>query len=40
MRNEPANLYAAIHAIAEIKGLNDTAIIEAVVANTRKLYGF
>ncbi len=40
MRNEPANLHAAIHAIAEIKGLNDTAIIEAVVANTRKLYGF
>ncbi len=39
-RNEPANLTVAIGAIAEIKGLAAAAVVEAVVANTRALYGF
>lgn len=40
VRNEPANLPLAIDAIAAIKGLKSQAIIAAVVANTRALYGF
>ncbi len=39
-RNEPANLAVAIQAIAAIKGLETTAVAEAVVANTKALYGF
>jgi TatD DNase family protein len=39
-RNEPGNLPTAIEAIAEIKGLAPEAAAEAVVANTRNLYGF
>jgi TatD DNase family protein len=39
MRNEPVNLNVAIDAIAAIKGLTVTAVIEAVVTNTADLYG-
>ncbi len=39
-RNEPANLTVAIEAIATIKDLAPEAVVEAVVANTRALYGF
>jgi TatD DNase family protein len=39
VRNEPANLPLAIHAIAEIKGLCDQQVVEAVAANTMRLYG-
>jgi TatD DNase family protein len=39
-RNEPANLAVAIRAIAEIKALPEAQVVEAVAANTIKLYGF
>ncbi|MGD9097200.1 MAG: TatD family hydrolase [Desulfobacterales bacterium] len=39
-RNEPANLTVAIEAIAAIKELAPQAVVEAVAANTRELYGF
>jgi TatD DNase family protein len=39
VRNEPANLPLAIHAIAEIKGLCARQVVEAVAANTMRLYG-
>jgi TatD DNase family protein len=38
-RNEPANLNVSIKAIAELKNVRETEVIEAVVENTRKLYG-
>jgi TatD DNase family protein len=36
-RKEPANLTLSIRAIAEIKHISGTLVVEAVVANTRKL---
>jgi len=39
-RNEPANLPVSIRAIAEIKDIPEARVVEAVVANTRTLYGF
>jgi Tat protein secretion system quality control protein TatD with DNase activity len=38
-RNEPAQLRIALEAIAEIKGLREEQVVEAVVANTRRLLG-
>ena len=37
-RNEPANVIIALKAIADIKGLDTTVVIEAVNENTRRLY--
>ncbi len=39
VRNEPANLTRAAEAIAEIKSLPIQAVMEAVAANTARLYG-
>jgi TatD DNase family protein len=39
-RNEPANLTMSIRAIAEIKNSSEARVVDAVVANTRALYGF
>jgi len=39
-RNEPANLTVAVQAIADIKGVPEEAVVEAVVANTWRLYDF
>ena len=39
VRNEPANLPVAIRAIAEIKGLPERQVIDAITANTARLYG-
>ncbi len=39
VRNEPANLGRAVQAIAEIKSLPVQAVMEAVIANTLRLYG-
>jgi TatD DNase family protein len=38
-RNEPCNLLISIRAIAEIRGISDDTVIEAVSENTRRLYG-
>ncbi len=38
-RNEPANAFISIRAIAEIKGLSEAQVTEAVRENTRRLYG-
>jgi TatD DNase family protein len=38
-RNEPANVVVSVDAIAEIKRLSREAVVEAVVENTRRLYG-
>jgi TatD DNase family protein len=38
-RNEPANVHISIQAIAEIKGVHESEVIEAVTENTRRLYG-
>jgi len=38
-RNEPATLLLAAKAIAEIKSLPEQAVVEAVTANTIRLYG-
>ena len=38
-RNEPVNLKVSVRAIAEIKAVPEERVIEAVVANTRALYG-
>ena len=38
-RNEPANVRISINAIADIKGIPQSEVIEAVTENTRKLYG-
>jgi TatD DNase family protein len=40
VRNEPANITMSIRAIAEIKNISEARVFDAVVANTRKLYGF
>jgi len=40
VRNEPANLTMSIRAIAEIKTISEAHVVDAVVANTHKLYGF
>jgi TatD DNase family protein len=39
VRNEPATLSRALQAIAEIKSLPEQAVVEAVAANTMRLYG-
>jgi TatD DNase family protein len=39
VRNEPANLAVAIRVIAEIKGLPEHQVIDAIAANTARLYG-
>lgn len=39
VRNEPANLTVAIRAIAEIKGLPERQVVDAIAANTARLYG-
>jgi len=38
-RNEPANVTVSIKAIAELKNVSEEAVMEAVAANTAKLYG-
>lgn len=38
-RNEPANALLALEAIAQLKGISRTEVIEAVAMNTRQLYG-
>jgi len=38
VRNEPANLALSVQAIAEIKSLPIQAVMEAVAANTARLY--
>jgi TatD DNase family protein len=38
VRNEPANAVLAVKAIAELKGISEAEVMEAVVENTRKLY--
>lgn len=38
-RNEPANAVVSLRAIAEIKGLSEDEVAEAVVENTGRLYG-
>jgi len=38
-RNEPANITVSIKAIAELKNVSEEAVMEAVAANTAKLYG-
>jgi TatD DNase family protein len=38
-RNEPANITLAIKAIMEIKSAGEDDVLEAVGANTRRLYG-
>jgi TatD DNase family protein len=38
-RNEPANAAVALKAIAELKGIREIEVIEAVQENARRLYG-
>ena len=38
-RNEPANLPVAVRAIAQIKNISEQEVAEAVIRNTRQLYG-
>jgi TatD DNase family protein len=38
-RNEPANAFFAVKAIAELKGIQESEVIEAVKWNARRLYG-
>ena len=38
-RNEPANITLAIKAIRELKSIGEDEVLEAVGANTRRLYG-
>jgi TatD DNase family protein len=38
-RNEPANALIAVKAIAELKGISEQEVVEAVAENTRRLYG-
>jgi len=38
-RNEPANAVIAVDAIAEIKDVNRTEVLQTVYQNTRRLYG-
>ena len=37
-RNEPANAVIVVRAIAELKGVSETEVMEAVGENARKLY--
>jgi len=37
-RNEPANVVIAVRAIAEIKGLSESEVREAVFENSKRLY--
>jgi TatD DNase family protein len=39
-RNEPANIPIALAAVAELKGITREEVGEAVLANTRRLYGW
>jgi TatD DNase family protein len=39
MRNEPTNILLAVKAIADIKGISEQHVAEAVVENTVRLYG-
>jgi len=39
VRNEPANVATAVKAIAELKYVSEDEVIEAVTANTARLYG-
>jgi TatD DNase family protein len=39
MRNEPANVIVSIKTIAELKNVSEEEVMEAVTANTAKLYG-
>ncbi len=38
-RNEPANARISLRTVAELKGIAEEEVVEAVVANTRRLYG-
>jgi TatD DNase family protein len=38
-RNEPANAMIAVKSVAEIKGIPEAEVLEAVAENTRRLYG-
>jgi TatD DNase family protein len=38
-RNEPANITLAIKAIRDLKSVGEDEVLEAVGANTRRLYG-
>jgi TatD DNase family protein len=38
-RNEPANITISIKAIADLKGVSEAEVIEAIAENTQKLYG-
>lgn len=38
-RNEPANVIVSIRVIAEVKGISEAQVAEAVWENTRRLYG-
>ena len=38
-RNEPTNISISIRAIAELKNISEDEVMEAVLENTRKLYG-
>ncbi len=38
-RNEPCNVLIAVKVIAEIKGIREEAVREAVIENTHRLYG-
>ncbi len=38
-RNEPANAVMVVRAIAELKGLHEIEVIEAIADNARRLYG-
>ncbi|UCD77523.1 MAG: TatD family hydrolase [Desulfobacterales bacterium] len=38
-RNEPANITVSVKAIAELKNVSEEEVIEAVTANTARLYG-
>jgi TatD DNase family protein len=39
VRNEPANLMAAVRAVAAIKGVPEDRVVDAMAANTKNLYG-
>jgi TatD DNase family protein len=38
-RNEPANALVSVRVIAELKGISDEEVIEAISRNTKRLYG-
>ena len=38
-RNEPANVVVSIQAIAELKNVSESEVIESVAENTHRLYG-